>query len=111
MSRGTGHKTGFSPRPIPAAFAHADIGAARAAGAGTGGGCLSFAFGRERPRAVRFAIRLVHGNFWLESGLTSKPIQRRVALGVKAFSICNSPVITSSHSALHGKGFALLCPQ
>ncbi len=82
----------------------------RAGGAGPGG-CLSFAFGRERPCAFRLAIRLFHGNFWLESGLTSKPIQRRVALGVKALTICNSPVITSSHSAFHWKGFALLSSQ
>ena len=78
---------------IQAAFAHPATGATRAGGAGPGG-CLSFVFGRERPRAFPLAIRLVYGNFWLEGGLTSKPIQRRVALGLKALTICDSPMIT-----------------
>ncbi len=44
-------------------------------------------------------------------GFSSKLIQRRVALAVKAFSICSSPVSTSSRSAVHLNGFALLSPQ
>ena len=108
MSHGAGREMEFVAKPIQAAFARSATGATRAGGADPRG-CFSFVFGRERPCAFRFAIRLFHGNFWVESGLTSKPIQRRVALAVKAFSICSSPRIPSCHSAFHLNGFAFLC--
>jgi len=47
----------------------------------------------------------------MEIGFVSKWIQRRMALGVKAFSICSSPRIPSSHLTSHLKGLALLFPQ
>ena len=72
---------------------------------------LSLSFGRDRLRVARAAIRLFYGNFWLESGLASKPVPRREAMGVKGLWICTLPVSTSTHSAAHLNGFALLSPQ
>ncbi len=83
----------------------------QASGLQQAGRRFSFSFGRDRLRVARAAIRLFYGNFWLESGLASKPVPRREAMGVKGFWICTLPKIPSSHSAFHWKGFALLSPQ
>ncbi len=45
----------------------------------------------------------------MDIGFVSKLIQRRVALGLKALTICSSPKIPSSHLTAHLKGFAFLC--
>ena len=61
--------------------------------------------------AVGFFIATLPIRISSEIRFTSKLIQRRVALGVKAFSICTSPVMMSSHSVVQGRDRALLSPQ